>query len=90
MADEPTRSRGDHYLSRRITVRFSPNEMEWIRAQARGMSPPVSESYIVRGCVVGFRQITSRPLIENLKPLADPPDGGGQAPTTPQVRRRRR
>ncbi len=65
----PSRAHSDHYLSERINVRFTPNEMEWIRSQARGMNPPVSESYIIRGCVVGFRQITSRPLIENLKPM---------------------
>ena len=88
MADE-RRTHGDYYLSERVTIRLTPNEMEWVRAQARGMNPPVSESYILRGCIIGFRQITSRPLIENLKPLGEPLDGGGQPPTTPQVRRRR-
>lgn len=71
-------------MSERVNVRFTPNEMEWIRAQARGMNPPVSESYIIRGCVVGFRQITTRPLIENLKPLptAHPPRVSRRPPAT--------
>jgi hypothetical protein len=68
------RTHGDDYLSERLNVRFTPNEMEWVRAQARGMNPPVSEAYIIRGCVVGFRQITARPLIESLKPLPVPLD----------------
>lgn len=91
MSDEDgPRPHSDHYLSERLVVRLTPNEMEWIRAVARKMDPPVSEAYVVRGCIVGWRQITTHPLIESLKPLPVPLDGEAPATTTLHKPRRRR
>lgn len=78
----------DHRLTERLVIRLTPNEMAWIRAVARGMDPPVSESYVARGCIVGWRQITTHPLIESLKPLTVPLDGA--VPPTTNVHKPRR
>ncbi|MGH8981609.1 MAG: hypothetical protein ACRDWE_11450 [Acidimicrobiales bacterium] len=90
MADPAQRPRSDHYLSEKVTLRLTPNEMEWVRSVARGMNPPVSESYVIRAALVGWRQVTSRPLIESLRPLPEPLDGERQPPTTLHNPRRRR
>lgn len=81
---------GDHQLTERINVRLTKNERAWVRSVASGMKPPTTESYVVRACVVGFRQITARPLIESLQPL--PPEALGerrQPATTPHKGGRR-
>lgn len=76
------RSRSDDYLSEKVWVRLTPGERAWVQAVARGMDPPVSEAYVIRGALIGWRQITTHPLIESLKPLPIPMDGGGPPETT--------
>jgi hypothetical protein len=81
MAEDDEGRNGGH-LSERVNVRFTKNEMAWLRDQATRMNPKESVAYMVRACVVGFRHITTQPLIETLKPLPEPLPGKLRPATT--------
>ena len=81
---------GDRHLTERVNVRLTPREREWVREMAARMKPPTTEAYMIRACIIGFRTITARPLIESLAPL--PLDALGprrQPATTPHKPRGR-